>query len=40
MLIYQNFIHEDTKNRLKSGNVCCHFVENLVLQFVIQKYTD
>jgi hypothetical protein len=26
----QNFIHEEIKSRLKSGNACCHPVQNLL----------
>jgi hypothetical protein len=28
ILTYQNFIHEEIKNRLKSGNACYHSVQN------------
>ena len=27
-LTYQNSIQEETKSRLKSGNACCHSVQN------------
>jgi hypothetical protein len=27
----QNFIHEETKDRLISGNACCHSVRSFVL---------
>jgi hypothetical protein len=37
MLTYQNFIHEDINNRLKSGNVCCHSVENLMFSSLLSK---
>ena len=30
-LTSQNFIHEEIKSRLKSGNVCFHLVQNLLL---------
>jgi hypothetical protein len=33
----QNFIHEEIKSSLKSGNACYHSVQNLVFQFTIQK---
>ena len=29
-LMYQNFIQEEIKSRLKSGNACYHSVQNLV----------
>ena len=28
-LTYQNYIQEEVRNRLKSGNACYHSVENL-----------
>jgi hypothetical protein len=37
MLIYQNFIHEGIKNRLKSGNVCCHSLKNLMFSSLLPK---
>ena len=37
----QNFIQEESKSRLNSGNACCHSVQNLfVFQFAIQKCKD
>jgi hypothetical protein len=29
-LTNQNCIHEDNKSRLKSGNACCHWVQNIL----------
>jgi len=29
-LTYQNSIQEEIKSRLKSGNACCHLVQNLL----------
>ena len=29
-ITYENSIHEDVKSRLKSGNACCHLVQNLL----------
>jgi hypothetical protein len=29
-LTKRNFIHEETKSRPKSGNACCHSVQNLL----------
>jgi hypothetical protein len=37
MLTYQNLIQEDIKNRLKSDNVRCHFVENLMFSSLLSK---
>ena len=37
MLTYQNFVHEDINNRLNSGNVCCHSVENLIFSSFLSK---
>ena len=40
-LTNQNSIQEEIKNRLKSGNVCYHSVQNsFVFQFAIQKFKD
>jgi len=33
----QNSIQEEIKSRLKSGNVCCHSVQNLLSSSVISK---
>jgi len=30
MLMHQYSIQEEIKSRLKSGNACCHLVENLL----------
>jgi len=39
-LTHQNYIQEEIKSRLKSGNACYHSVQNLVFQFAIQKFED
>jgi len=39
-LTNQNSVHEEIKSRLKSGNACCHSVQNVVFEFAIQKYKD
>jgi hypothetical protein len=39
-LTNQNSIQEKIKSSLKSGNACYHSVQNLVFQFVIQKFKD
>jgi len=38
-LTYQNSIQEDTsiKNRFKSGNACCHSVQNLLNSSLLSK---
>jgi hypothetical protein len=36
-LMSQNSIHDENKNRLKSGNACCHFVQNLCLPVYYPK---
>jgi len=38
-LTNQNYIQEEIKNRLKSGNACCHSVQNLSSSS-IQKFKD
>jgi len=30
-LTHKNFIQEEIKSRLKSGNICCYLVQNLWL---------
>jgi hypothetical protein len=40
ILTNQNSIHEQIKSRLKSGNACYHWVQNIFLQFAILKYKD
>jgi len=41
-LTNQNFIQEEIKSRLKSGNACYHSVQNLLsfFHFAIQKFKD
>jgi len=41
-LTNQNSIAEEIKSRLRSGNACCHLVQNLffVFQVAIQKFKD
>ena len=34
----QNYIQEEIKNRLKSGNACYHSVENLLSCQLLSKY--
>jgi hypothetical protein len=36
-LTHQNFIQEVIQNRLKSGNACCHSVQNLLSSSLISK---
>ena len=37
----RNSIQEEIQNRLKSGNACCHSVQNiLTFLFAIQKFKD
>ena len=33
----QNSIHEEMKGRLKSGNICCHLVQNLLSSRLLSK---
>jgi len=33
----QNFIQEENKSRLKSGNACCHLVQNLLSSNLLSK---
>ena len=35
----QNSIQEEIKSRLKSGNVCCHSVQNLLFYSLLSKIT-
>jgi len=35
--IYQNFIQEDIKSRLKSGNACCNSVRNILSSGLLSK---
>jgi hypothetical protein len=35
----QNYIQEEIKSGMKSGNAYCHSVQNL-FEFAIQKYKD
>jgi len=37
-LTYQNSIHKEIKNRLKSGNTCYHSVQNLLSSIKIKIY--
>jgi hypothetical protein len=34
----QNSVQEEIKNRLKSGNACCHSVQNLLSFSFLSKY--
>ena len=36
-LTYKNFIQEKIKSRMKSGNVCCHLVQNRVSSSFLSK---
>jgi hypothetical protein len=36
-LTNQNSIHEEIKSRLKSGNICCHSVQNLLPSSLLSK---
>jgi len=36
-LTYQNFIQEEIKSRLKSGNACYHSVQNLLSSSLLSK---
>jgi len=36
-LTYQNSIQEEIKSRLKSGNACCHLVQNLLSSSLLSK---
>jgi hypothetical protein len=36
-LTNQNYIPEEIKNRLKSGNACCHSVKNLLSSSLLSK---
>ena len=36
-LTYQNYIQEEIKNRLMSGNACCHSVQNLLSSRLLSK---
>jgi len=36
-LTNQNYIQEEIKSRLKSGNVCCHSVKNLLNSSLLSK---
>ena len=38
-LTCQNFIQEETKSRLKSGNACYHSVQNLSPYILLSKHT-
>jgi len=35
----QNYIHEEIKSRLNSGNTCYHLVQNLLSSSLLFKYT-
>jgi hypothetical protein len=39
-LTHQNFIQEEIKSRLKSGNACYQLVQNLSSSIAIKKFTD
>jgi predicted transcriptional regulator len=36
-LTYQNSIQEEIKNRFKSGNACCHSVQNVLSSSLLSK---
>jgi hypothetical protein len=36
-IMNQNCIHEEIKSRLKSGNACCHFGQNLLSSSLLTK---
>jgi len=36
-LTYQKYIQEEIKSRLKSGNACCHLVQNLLSSTLLSK---
>jgi len=36
----QNSIPEEIKGSLKTGNACCHSVQNFLFKFAVQKYKD
>jgi len=36
-LTHQNSISEEIKNRLRSGNACCHSVQNLLSSRLLSK---
>jgi hypothetical protein len=36
-LMNQNYIQEEIKSRLKSGNACCHSVQNLLSSSLLPK---
>jgi hypothetical protein len=36
-LTYQNFIQEEIKNRLRSGNACYHSMQNLLSFILLSK---
>jgi len=36
-LMIQNSIREEIKSRLKSGNACCHSVQNLLSSGLLSK---
>jgi hypothetical protein len=37
-LINQNSIQEEIKNRVESGNACCHSVQNLLSTILLFKH--
>lgn len=37
MLTNKNFFAEEIKNRLNSGDACCHLVKNLVSSSLLSK---
>jgi hypothetical protein len=40
-LMNQNSIQDDIKSKLKAGNACYHWAQNvLVFQFAIKKFID
>jgi hypothetical protein len=39
-LANQIYIHEEIKNRLNSGNACCHLVQNLLSSNLLHKKFD
>jgi hypothetical protein len=36
-LMNQNFIQKEIKSKLKSGNACCHLVQNLLSSCLLYK---
>ena len=36
-LANQNSVREEIKSRMKSGNACCHLVQNILLSSLLSK---